>query len=130
MVDTGAVDPDDLNDVEEEEEDQKTGLSASLTSKKGVVLMIERPLGPVENGTLADLLELDPRFTSFRRLLEATNLTAALADEAAGPFTLLAPVNDAFFRWPVERILQRPTKAARLALLHIVHGTYFNRGVR
>ena len=58
--------------------------------------------------TLADVLGRDAKFSTFTKAISDAGLTAKLRE--TGPFTILAPTNEAFSKVPAETLadLQKP----------------------
>lgn len=76
--------------------------------------------------TRADASEPPPaRFNTLLAALEKAGLADTL--QSSGPFTLLAPTDDAFRRLPtarLEAILQDPKQVRRLLRAHLLEGNY------
>ncbi|HEY9618558.1 MAG TPA: fasciclin domain-containing protein [Microcoleaceae cyanobacterium] len=75
---------------------------------------------------MADLLETvakNQRFTTFSSAVETAELTEML--QSPGPFTILAPSDEAFSRLPegtIDALLQDIPKLQRILLYHVLPG--------
>lgn len=69
-----------------------TILKSNIQSCNGIIHIIDKVLVPPV-GTVVDVLEVDNRFTEFVRLLKNSGLADQL--QGKGPFTVLAPTNEA-----------------------------------
>lgn len=74
---------------------------------------------------LADALNNDPKFSTLCKLLNDAGLVETL--NGAGPFTVLAPTNEAFAKFSEETItdLRKPENKSKLADIlkyHVVEG--------
>jgi transforming growth factor-beta-induced protein len=81
------------------------------------------PASPVSINSLVDVLKLDGRFTTLLFALEATGLDAEL--KQAGPFTLLAPTDDAFDALPegaLAALVADKDALAKVLLYHVLSG--------
>jgi uncharacterized surface protein with fasciclin (FAS1) repeats len=100
-------------------------LSYDVFAPNGVIHMIDEVLVPpaAPSGTLVDLLAADGRFTTLLGALEATGLDEALAGE--GPFTVLAPTDDAFADLDpdaLSALVSDPEALTAVLLYHVVEG--------
>lgn len=82
---------------------------------------------PAPANDLMAVLSRDPSLSTFTRLLREAGLTATLSGAGSGPYTLFAPSNSAFSRYPATTMawLERPENRAYLTQLlrnHIVTG--------
>jgi uncharacterized surface protein with fasciclin (FAS1) repeats len=105
--------------------DDATVLSFDVLAPNGVIHMIDQVLAPSmpAAGGLIDLLEADGRFTTLLGALEATGLDETLAGE--GPFTVLAPTDDAFAKLDPEALNDLVNDADALTsvlLYHVIPG--------
>lgn len=99
------------------------------------VLIAVPVMAQEERPTLAELLssDVDGRFTTLLAAVEATGLTETLNSD--GPFTLLAPTNDAieagldFIGMDVSDLVANPDMLREILLYHIVPGSYFFRNL-
>lgn len=76
--------------------------------------------------TMADLLETAAKAGSFKTLLSAIE-TAELSDtlKSPGPFTVLAPSDDAFSQLPdgtLDNLKQDPSKLKQVLFYHVLFG--------
>ncbi len=91
---------------------------------------------PAEHPDLLTLLENDPdgRFTTLLAAIDAAPLSQALLS-GGGPFTLLAPTNDAFTAlldqtgMTQDELLADRSTLTKILLYHIVPGQYFFRNL-
>jgi uncharacterized surface protein with fasciclin (FAS1) repeats len=102
-----------------------TVLSYDVHAPNGVIHMIDEVLVPpmAPSGTLVDLLQADGRFTTLLGALEATGLDEALMGE--GPFTVLAPTDDAFADLDpdaLSALVADPEALKAVLLYHVVAG--------
>ena len=79
------------------------------------------------SGTIADIANGDPRFSTLVTLLVQADLAGTLADD--GPFTVFAPTNDAFARLDPELVARLTSgeandELAALLKRHVVKGSY------
>lgn len=99
----------------------------------GVVLAI--PAFAQERPTLTELLANDPdgRFTTLVAAIDAAGLTDTLNSE--GPFTVLAPTNDAFdaglalLGMTTDQVLANPDMLRNILLYHVIPGSFFFRNL-
>lgn len=81
----------------------------------------------VEPGTIVDVAVSNENFTTLVAAVKAADLVNVLTSE--GPFTVFAPVNEAFAKLPegtVETLLKPESKATLTAVLtyHVVAGKF------
>jgi len=102
-------------------------VGTDLLCSNGVIHVVDAVLMPAE----LDLVALAKAAGTFRTLLAAAQ-AAGLADTlaAGGPFTLLAPTDEAFAKLPagaLERLLKPESKNELAALLkaHVIEGRAF-----
>ena len=79
------------------------------------------------SGTIADIANGDPRFSTLVTLLVQADLAGTLAND--GPFTVFAPTNDAFARLDPELVARLTSgeandELAALLKRHVVKGSY------
>ncbi|BET02599.1 Fasciclin domain [Nesidiocoris tenuis] len=90
----------------------------------GIAHEIARPLTPA-NATILELIESDPQLTLLKDALQGTKLEEQLkSGELSGPFTLLAPSNDAFKNMKtstLEMIAKDKTSADSFLRSHILN---------
>ncbi|RLT46446.1 MAG: fasciclin domain-containing protein [Chloroflexi bacterium] len=97
--------------------------TASPATGNGLVHPIDMVLQTPDTGTLIDVLAVDDRFTTFYSWLERADLITVLQGE--GPFTVFAPVNDAFLTLPpgtVDFLLLDANTMRTVLLYHMVGG--------
>ena len=78
-----------------------------------------------ESGNITDIIAGDPQFSTLSQALTAAGLTEELADQ--GPYTLLAPTNDAFDALPsgeLDSLLSNPAQLADILQNHVISGEY------
>lgn len=71
-----------------------------------------------EQYNILELAKMDDRLSTFVDLVEATNMTAAL--NAAGPFTVFIPTNEAFKKMSIEQYNYLIDPANRPALMQVL----------
>ncbi len=102
----------------------------------GVVHVVDRVLAPITNDRdIIRALSSDPlqRFTTFLKALRATKLDRELADYSTGPWTVFAPVNDAFMNLPMselEDLIRNTGRLRELLLNHVAGKTLYSAGLR
>jgi uncharacterized surface protein with fasciclin (FAS1) repeats len=77
---------------------------------------------------MADIVDIAVGAGSFQTLVTAVQV-AGLVDvlKSPGPFTVFAPVDDAFAKLPpgtVQTLVQNPPQLARILTFHVVPGKY------
>ena len=95
---------------------------ARLLTFAAVALLLVRPTFADDIPTLASK---DPQFSTLVKLLQAADLVDAL--KGKGPFTVLAPTNDAFAKIPADKVaeLLKPENKAmlkKILLYHVIAG--------
>ncbi|MEO0447984.1 MAG: fasciclin domain-containing protein, partial [Verrucomicrobiota bacterium] len=107
-------------------------LEADLPCANGVVHVIDSVIPPVED-SLLDLLQKDERFSTLVSLLQATGLDLPVA--SSSPFTIFAPVNEAWEASPYVELVNNPTGSNREALFgilarHVITGKHVSENSR
>jgi uncharacterized surface protein with fasciclin (FAS1) repeats len=77
-------------------------------------------------GTAADAIATNPLLSTLAAAVDAADLGETLAGD--GPFTIFAPVDDAFAAVPaedLEALLADPAALAEILTLHVVAGTEY-----
>merc|ERR1712080_579096 len=69
------------------------GVIHSLPASNGVIHIISELLYPLPEHNIAEILSLDPRFSSLGKAVKLAGMEETLSQ---GPFTLFAPTNKAF----------------------------------
>lgn len=85
-----------------------------------LVQVVEKVLYPPE-GNLVDVLSSNNSFSIMKRILLRAEMESELI--AHGPYTVLAPTDQAFYRLPEQQLnelLHNPASAEQLVLRHIV----------
>ncbi|QEH31918.1 Cell surface lipoprotein MPB83 precursor [Aquisphaera giovannonii] len=101
---------------------EATVLQADLEGRNGVVHLIDRVLMPPKDGVLA-VAEKAGGFRVLLKAVEAAGLSDALAGD--GPFTILAPTDEAFAklgRSTTSELLKDKKKLARVLSYHVIPG--------
>lgn len=85
-----------------------------------------------DNYTLADVLQKDAKFSTLVKALSDAGLTDKLRE--TGPFTILAPTNEAFAKLPTELMtdLLKPenkSKFAGILSYHLIHGKVMSEDI-
>ncbi|XP_041359331.1 transforming growth factor-beta-induced protein ig-h3-like isoform X2 [Gigantopelta aegis] len=97
----------------------------------GIVHVIDKVIHPLDSqGSLAEKIFRDMEFTQFQLALFTSDLANQL--RAGGPYTVLAPTNEAFARLPndlLDRILTDADTAQKVLKHHIIKGVYCNDAV-
>ena len=78
-----------------------------------------------ESGSVADIVSSDPQFSILLQALSAAGLAEELA--SGGPYTVLAPTNDAFDALPsgeLDTLLSNPAQLADILQNHVISGEY------
>ena len=100
-----------------------TGSASAKTSTRGSVMVGGQPM--YANRTIADNAVNAPNLSQVVSLLQRAGLVDTL--RGAGPFTVLAPNNDAFTRVPAEtmgRISASDDLLRRALTYHVLSGRY------
>lgn len=108
---------------------------ADINAKNGVIHVIDHVLMPA-SGTLVDLLANDTRFTYLvAAVVRASEGSVNVKEviEAAGPFTIFAPTNDAFIEagFTTVESIQAADPALLTTILtgHVLNGMVFSNAV-
>ncbi|MFN4262525.1 MAG: fasciclin domain-containing protein [Thioalkalivibrionaceae bacterium] len=99
-------------------------IMADIEASNGVIHVVDRVLFPEGFACLLTTAERDGRFSTLLAAAEAAGLTDALV--TGGPFTLLAPTDDAFDALPegaLESLLADPQALADVLRGHLIEGT-------
>jgi uncharacterized surface protein with fasciclin (FAS1) repeats len=107
-------------------------LEADLPCANGILHVIDTVIPPVEN-SLLDQLREDERFSTLVDMLEVTGLDLPVA--SSSPFTIFAPVNEAWEVEPLASFVADPTGDAREALYgilarHVITGKHISENSR
>jgi uncharacterized surface protein with fasciclin (FAS1) repeats len=103
-----------------------TVVTANIVAKNGVIHVIDNVLLPAAAPqTITQTAVATPQLSTLVAALQAAELTGTLS--GTGPFTVFAPVNDAFAALPagvVQRLLETGNRAilSKLLTFHVVPG--------
>jgi uncharacterized surface protein with fasciclin (FAS1) repeats len=103
-----------------------TVVTANIVAKNGVIHVIDNVLLPAPPPqTITQTAVATPQLSTLVTALQAAELTGTLS--GTGPFTVFAPVNDAFAALPagvVQRLLETGNRAilSKLLTFHVVPG--------
>ena len=78
-----------------------------------------------ESGSIADIVAGDPQFSTLLQAVSAAGLAEELSSD--GPYTVLAPTNDAFSALSsdeLDALLSNPEELATILQNHIISGEY------
>ena len=78
-----------------------------------------------ESGSIADIVAGDPQFSTLLQALSAAGLAEELS--SGGPYTVLAPTNDAFSALSsdeLDSLLSNPQELADILQNHVISGEY------
>ncbi|KAK3597684.1 hypothetical protein CHS0354_040059, partial [Potamilus streckersoni] len=103
-------------------------ISPDQLASNGVVHLISRPI-LLPNGTINDIVSTNTNFTTLKTALETAGLSNFLTE---GPYTLMAPSNDAFNTLgsgTVQKLLARPDLLKQILMYHVLHGTLYTAGM-
>merc|ERR1712226_1752269 len=92
----------------------------SIAADNGVIHIISDLLYPLPVVSIAEILSLDPRFSSLEKAVKTAGMEETLA--TGGPFTLFAPTKKAFEGMEDN---EDPVKSKELIQRHLVSGSYF-----
>jgi uncharacterized surface protein with fasciclin (FAS1) repeats len=99
-----------------------TFLKTDVSFDRGTVYVIDRVMIP-ETRSVAEIVSQDPRFSTLLKALTAAGLAEQLGSENEGPWTVLAPSNEAFAALGEETIkalLADPAKLANVLGAHVI----------
>jgi uncharacterized surface protein with fasciclin (FAS1) repeats len=100
-----------------------------IQAKNGVIHVIDSVVLP-PSGNIAETLSADGRFTTLLAAVTAAGLADTLS--TGGPFTVMAPTDDAFARLPagtVPALLGNIPQLSEILLYHVVDGRVFSGDV-
>jgi transforming growth factor-beta-induced protein len=109
--------------------------TADVLATNGVVHVIDKVLLPPDldlgsNKSIVDIALADPNFSTLVSALQAAELVDTLSGE--GPFTVLAPTNDAFDALPegvLDALLADKEQLKHVLLHHVIDGEAFSKDV-
>jgi len=97
----------------------------------GVIHVIDRVMYPVPVYDIVATLQVEgmkKQFSTLVTAVQAAGLVETL--QGAGPFTLFAPLNEAFAKVPnLPDILKNKTLLTDILTYHVVRGTYYSAGL-
>nr|XP_022300063.1 transforming growth factor-beta-induced protein ig-h3-like [Crassostrea virginica] len=100
---------------------------ADQVATNGVVHVISRVMYPLPlKDNVVDVVRNTSSLSTLYKAIKATGVSDIIAD--GGPFTLLAPPDDAFSKLPpgtVDSILKNKTAAERIVTYHLIGGSYY-----
>lgn len=107
-------------------------LQTDIPCANGIIHVIDSVIAPVESGLL-ELLAEDERFSALVTMLKATGLDLAVA--SSSPFTIFAPINEAWEEEPFASLVADPTGENREALYgilsrHVITGKHVTENSR
>ncbi len=97
-------------------------LKTDVAFDQGVVHVINRVMMP-ETRSIAEVVSQDPRLTTLLKAVAATGLATQLGSENAGPWTVLAPSNEAFAALGedvIKALLADPAQLASVLSAHVI----------
>ncbi len=95
-------------------------------ASNGIVHFLADLIYPLPEGSLFDTLEADNRFITLVRALEIAGLDNLIGDDQAGPWTVLAPTDEAFDSIPLDDLndlLDDPVQLTKVLEKHLITGT-------
>jgi len=94
-------------------------------SSNGILHVVSDLVYPPVKYSIAENLKLDPRFSELKMAVEAAGLMETV--ETDGPFTLFAPINEAFAKFAGKDIGKK--EATQIVNKHLVKGTIYSLGL-
>ncbi len=97
-------------------------LKADVPFDKGIVYVIDRVMMP-ETRSVAEIVSQDPRLATLLKAVTTAGLAKQLGSENEGPWTLLAPSNEAFIALGQETInalMAEPSQLANVLSAHVI----------
>lgn len=97
-------------------------LKTDVQFDKGLVYVIDRVMIP-ETRSVAEIVSQDPRLATLFKAVSAAGLASQLGSENDGPWTVLAPSNEAFAALGEETIkslLANPAELANVLSAHVI----------
>jgi uncharacterized surface protein with fasciclin (FAS1) repeats len=99
-----------------------TLLKADVPFSRGIVHVIDRVMIP-ETRSIAEIASAEPRLSTLVKAVTAAGLAEQLGGENGGPWTVLAPTNEAFEALGEETInalIADPAKLATVLAAHVI----------
>merc|ERR1711892_805089 len=103
---------------------------ADIVADNGVIHMVTDVIYPFPGGNIAEVVTGDERFSTLLAAVGDAGLAATLA--TGGPFTVVAPTNDAFAKVSkdaLDGLLADKEALTAVLLRHVVPGALFSKGV-
>ncbi len=97
-------------------------LKADVPFDKGIVYVIDRVMMP-ETRSIAEIVSQEPRLATLLKAVTAAGLATQLGGENGGPWTLLAPSNEAFDalgEQAINSLLADPSQLANVLSAHVI----------
>jgi uncharacterized surface protein with fasciclin (FAS1) repeats len=95
-------------------------LKTDVPFDRGIVYVIDRVLMP-ETRSVAEIVSQDPRLATLLKAVTTAGLAAQLGSENEGPWTVLAPSNEAFAALGEETIKALMADPSQLAIVLSAH---------
>lgn len=109
----------------------KRVINADVQASNGVIHVIDEVIFPFPEKTIAGLVASDPRFSTLLAAVSEAGLVDTLNGD--GPFTVLAPTNDAFAKVDpaaLQSLLADKDALTKTLLRHVVPQTLFSKGLQ
>ena len=97
-------------------------LKTDVQFDRGIVYVIDRVMMP-ETRSIAELMTDDPRLATLLKAVTAAGLAGQLGSENSGPWTVLAPSNEAFAALgedAIKALLADPARLADVLGAHVI----------
>jgi monofunctional biosynthetic peptidoglycan transglycosylase len=97
-------------------------LIADVPFDGGIACVIDRVMKP-ETRSIAELIGQDPRLSTLLKAVTAAGLAAQLGGENEGPWTVLAPSNEAFAalgEGTIKELMADPAQLAKILSAHVI----------
>jgi uncharacterized surface protein with fasciclin (FAS1) repeats len=97
-------------------------LKTDVAFDRGIVYVIDRVMMP-ETRSVAEIVREDPRLSTLLKAVTAVGLAAQLGGENEGPWTVLAPSNEAFAALgeeTVKALMADPLQLANVLSAHVI----------
>lgn len=97
-------------------------LKADVAFDRGIVYVIDRVMMP-ETRSVAEIVSQDPRLATLLKAVTTAGLATQLGSENEGPWTLLAPSNEAFAALgeeTVKALMADPSQLANVLSAHVI----------
>jgi len=101
-----------------------------IKADNGMIHLLDEVLYPFPEGTIAEVVTKDSRFSTLLAAVKAAGLVDTLS--SAGPFTVFAPTNDAFAKVPsatLNGLLADKDALTKVLLRHVIPGTIYAKGI-